>query len=138
MHVKSYDWLNTADPDPSSATSTTSSSSSDGPCRKLLPLTVAARRLDRLFLLLTPLHCSTDVYDLVLFLRSEAGRTGGGRRLHGAVRHLRAVPDGGREHAPVHRHGALRDPRRPRAPLLHRGGQGLHVLRGITVRTPLA
>lgn len=44
MHVKSYDWLNTADPDPSSATSTTStsSSSSDGPCRKLLPLSPLA------------------------------------------------------------------------------------------------
>lgn len=42
MHVKSYDWLNTADPDPSSATSTTStsSSSSDGPCLRLAKLVV--------------------------------------------------------------------------------------------------
>lgn len=42
MHVKSYDWLNTADPDPSSATSTTStsSSSSDGPCLRLAELVV--------------------------------------------------------------------------------------------------
>jgi plant cysteine oxidase len=63
MHVKSYDWLNTADPDPSSATSTTSSSSSDGPCRKLLPLTVAARRLHRLFLLLTPLPSALQQID---------------------------------------------------------------------------
>uniref|UniRef100_A0A804LS39 cysteine dioxygenase n=1 Tax=Zea mays TaxID=4577 RepID=A0A804LS39_MAIZE len=118
MHIKSYDWLR-AGPDPSA--STTSSSSSDGESMWTMSVSNVPEAQEAT----ATEEAEDDGAYHVSYAGADQADSVAVRLVELVVddvftapyvRHLRAIPDGRREHAPVHRHGELHDPRRPRAP----------------------
>ena len=131
MHIKSYDWV-----DPDSIPSVSScSSSADDQCKPFIYLLCIFINF-ALFLLPFTLYiqCKCSNVFISIFY-SEIGKTGSRWCFYGAVWHLSTVSDDWRKHASIYCHCALRNPRHSWPPVLHRRGQGLHILQRYSIHT---